>query len=153
MIEISIDFNPEIKIAFTATQIILVFVIFLFTLFYRDIQDAWQKKPKEDGTNAKYNVAENVKEVFWSKSIILVLSSLLVFLVFLPAIFQIFINWIYNSVFDYISWCGTLIFLFISCFLYWSIKLSYLLFGNIKELRGLDNVETTKYILENKKKS
>ncbi len=146
-----VDINQKIDIAFTAIQLILVFVIFLFTLFYPEIQNVKREDSKEESIQARKNLANKVKDVFWGKCIILVSSSLLAFLLFLPVFLQVLIDLIYSFKFSYENYCFTLVFLFICCFLYWSIKLSKQLFNRIQDLRKLKRIETIKYLFRGKK--
>jgi hypothetical protein len=142
------DISLIISNAFTATQLIVVFVIFLFTFFYPEIQSIKNQEIEEEESNIATNLLVNqIKETFWGRCVILFFSNLLVFILFLPVFIQILITLKQNWSFNYEIYSFILIFIFISGFLLWSLLLTYQLFDRIKELKKLNFLGTVKYLL------
>lgn len=142
-----IDISHEIANAFAATQIIVVFVIFLFTIFYPIIQKSIAaEKQVGDGEKAINRLIKGKRSTFLSKCSILILGNFLVFLLFLPVIYSIYIN----GTFNYETYSFIVIFAFTSCFLAWSIYMGYELINNIKELGNFTCFSTIKYIILDK---
>ncbi len=138
------DISQEITNAFAATQIIIVFIIFLFTIFYPIIQESIAaEKRSTDAERGKKRLMENKRDTFLSKCLILILGNLLVFFLFLPVIYSIRINWTFN----YETYSFMVIFAFMSCFLVWSIYMGYELLNKIRELGNFTRFDTIKYII------
>lgn len=142
------DITQQISHSFDATQIIIVFNIFIFTMFYPSIQSKINVKPAaSDGEKAIGRIIEKVKRTFWDKCIILILSNCLVFLLFLPVLCSVLIDLSQNLSYNYDTYSFLLIFLFILLFFGWSIKLTYQILVKIKELGNLTHLGTIKYII------
>lgn len=135
------DITIEINNAFTATQLLIVFVLFLFTLFYSKIQEKIELE--EDGTIAKQILSEEIRNTLWNKSFILFISTLLIILLFFPVLIQICFNWSYS----YQVYSFLVIFTFVFGFFGWSIKLMRQLIIKIKDLRKTSNFNTFKFII------
>lgn len=142
------DIINVISNTFQSTQLIVVFVIFLFTLFYHDIQKKINTD-SIDGKKATERLIKSIKETFWGKSFILILATLLVIGLFLPVLWEI-INLSPKLTFDYGIYSFCLIFIFILSFFAWSIWLGYKLLKKIKELGEYNYIDTIKYILMGK---
>lgn len=147
------DLSQQIGSAFEATQIILVFTIFIFTMFYSDIKGRINEEVGPGGGEiAQSRLQEKVKETFWGKCFILILSNCLVFLLFLPVFYSISVALFQNRTpLNYEMYSFLLIFLFESCFLVWSIMLSYKILNKIRNLGKFTRFETLKYIFKRKK--
>lgn len=141
------DLSSEINAAFTATQVLLVFVIFLFTIFYPEIQRVKYEDSNEESDIAKNNLAKKVRDAFWGKCFILISSISLVLCLFAPVCYQVAISLTKNFNYNYSIYSFILVFTFSLGFLIWSIKLSHELYKKIKDLKGSNFFGTLKYII------
>jgi len=87
-----VDIAVEIHNTLATTQILIVFILFLFTLFYSDIQKMLKETPDDDVSFDNKELKEEIIETFWYKSFILFVSTLLIFLLFVPVVKQINFN-------------------------------------------------------------
>lgn len=142
-----LDISSEMSSVLQSTEVILVFVIFLFTLFYKDIEHSI-KVERTDGEYDNKRIKSNVRSVFWGKNCALLISMFIAFCLLFPMFLEIITNLPSNL--DYITYSFLCIFIFQSVFFIWSIWLSYQILDNIKELGDYDRFETLKYVLKRK---
>ena len=145
-----IDLNQQISNVYIATQLIVVFSIFLFTIYFPIIDEKINIKLKEgEGVRAANKYAKSIKKTFWGRSIILILGNLLVLSLFLPLIKQVIVSLFQN--WSYETYSYLIIFIFIFAIFVWSLIMAYNLFDKIKKLMKFSNWETVVYLVLNKK--
>lgn len=142
------DISSEISTFFQSTELIIVFVIFLFTLFYQDIQDN-AKIGLKDGYKENKRNKDNVRSIFWSKAFILLISMILVVSLLTPVLCGI-LNSLSNLTLDYGIYSFLVVYLFLFAFFIWSIILSYNILKNIRRLGKYGKSETLKYVFTGK---
>lgn len=138
------DISTEISNAYQATQLIIVFVIFLFTIFYPTIRLKIDTDAM-DGFHAKKRFMIEIRSTFWSKSFIIFLSNLLVILLLLPVINTLARNFDWN--FNYEIYSFLVLFIFLLGLFIWSISLSYNVINKIKVVGKFTRSQTIKFIL------
>lgn len=126
-----VDIAVEIHNTLASTQILLVFILFLFTLFYPDIQKMLKQTPEEDAPHDNKKLREEIIETFWYKSFTLFVTTLLIFLLFLTVVCQIIISRSLNN--EIIQFL--LIFLFVLGFFIWTLILMGKLIYKIKKFK------------------
>ncbi|NMC58524.1 MAG: hypothetical protein GYA51_03930 [Candidatus Methanofastidiosa archaeon] len=128
-----VDIAVEIHNTLATTQILIVFILFLFTLFYSDIQKMLKETPDDDVSFDNKELKEEIIETFWYKSFILFVSTLLIFLLFVPVVKQINFNESLNN--EIVQFL--LIFVFVFGFFLWSMKLMiHLIYTIIVKFKG-----------------
>lgn len=128
-----LDIAAEVQSIFQTTQILIVFILFLFTLFYSDIQKMLKETPDDDVSFDNKELKEEIIETFWYKSFILFVSTLLIFLLFVPVVKQINFNESLNN--EIVQFL--LIFVFVFGFFLWSMKLMiHLIYTIIVKFKG-----------------
>jgi len=128
-----VDIAVEIHNTLATTQILIVFILFLFTLFYPDIQKMLKETPDDDVSFDNKELKEEIIETFWYKSFILFVSTLLIFLLFVPVVKQINFNESLNN--EIVQFL--LIFVFVFGFFLWSMKLMiHLIYTIIVKFKG-----------------
>ena len=143
-----VDLNQQISDVYTATQLIVVFVVFLFTIYFPIIDKKINIKLKEgEGVRAANKYAKSIKKTFWGKSIILILSNFLVLSLFAPIICPVITSLYHN--WSYETYSFLIIFIFIFAIFIWSIIMAYNLFGKIKKIMKFSNWETVIYLVLN----
>lgn len=141
------DLNHQISTVFAATQLIVVLVIFLFTIYFPIIDKKINIKLKEgEGKKVAIKYAKSIKKTFWGKSVILILGNLLVLSLFLPLLCQVIINLFQNWSYELYSFL--IIFIFISVISIWSLILAIKLFNNIKKLTKFSRWSTFKFLFK-----
>lgn len=108
-----LDIAAEVQSIFQTTQILIVFILFLFTLFYSEIQEKIKQGPEET-TLANKELLKEIKQTFWHKSFLLFVSISLIFLLYLTVFIKIVSNWS-SEVVQFL-----LIFIFVVGFFFWS---------------------------------
>lgn len=108
-----LDIAAEVQSIFQTTQILLVFILFLFTLFYSEIQEKIKQGPEET-TLANKELLKEIKQTFWHKSFLLFVSISLIFLLYMTVFIKIVSNWS-SEVVQFL-----LIFIFVAGFFFWA---------------------------------
>ena len=128
-----VDIAVEIHNTLATTQILIVFILFLFTLFYSDIQKMLKETPDDDVSFDNKELKKEIIETLWYKLFILFLSTLLIFLLFVPVVKQINFNESLNN--EIVQFL--LIFVFVFGFFLWSMKLMiHLIYTIIVKFKG-----------------
>lgn len=126
------DIATEITTAVQSTQLISVFVIFLFTLFYPIIQEKIRIKPNDSPKRNK-NVRNEIKQTIKAQCFILLFINGLVLALFLPLSWTVFWNAFKNGNFDFSTNSFLLITFLILIIFLWILYLTYKLIENMRK--------------------